>query len=514
MPHALEGVRLHERLQREGVDVMEIYLDTRKIEDYQTFLKVKSLPRYRFSGNSAWFPDEYAHMLGIKTSRRERSKYAAPSWMFDYQGAITELAVRKKKFCVFLEPGLGKTGILLDFALHAMRSMPKKRVTLIVSPLMVVRQTIAEAKKFYGGEYPVKQIASRDLQSFLDSGAGIGITNYEALTEDITPGRLGALIGDETSIMKSHYGAWGQKMIDIGRGLEWKLALTGTPAPNDRIEYANHAVFMDAFPNVNSFLARFFINRGKTNERWELRPHAIEPFYRALSDWCIFCTNPATYGWKDNSDNIPPIHSHVHHIDLTDEQHAAVTKEGGTLYFVAAGGITSRQKYAQIAKGNHNGEKIETRKPAFICDLVGSWKESESTIIWCRYNPEQDRLADMMPDAASIDGSTPYEKRDELIDAFKDGQIKTIISKPKVMGFGLNLQIATRQVFSSCQDSYEEYYQAVKRSNRVGSKRPLNVHMPVTELEVPMMENVLRKAAMVQRDTEEQERIFKQYGFI
>ena len=76
-----------------------------------------------------------------------------------------------------------------------------------------------------------------------------------------------------------------------------------------------------------------------------------------------------------------------------------------------------------------------------------------------------------------------------------------LITKPKILGFGLNLQICTRQIFSGIKDSYEEFYQAVKRSNRVGSTKPLDVHIPVTELEVPFVENVLRKADRVEADT-------------
>lgn len=491
---------------------MIIHLDTSNVDDYRTFLKIKALPRYRFAGHVAEFPDEYASLLGLGPKVRKYKGYHAPEWMFDYQADITTLAIRKRKFCVFLEPGLGKTGVLLAFALHAQSQVGKRRRVLIVSPLMVIRQTLSEAAKFFT-DYPIEQVKAANLQSWLNgTGPSIGITNYEALTDELTPGNLASLIGDETSIMKSHYGKWGMKMIDLGKGLEWKLACTGTPAPNDRIEYANHAVFMDAFPTVNSFLARFFVNRGQTQERWEMRPHALESFYRALSHWCIFVANPSTYGWKDNSDNIPPIHTHIHHIDLTDAQRECVTTDAGTLFFMDAGGITSRMRLSQLAKGDNRGEKIATNKPEFIRELVGSWSEKESTIIWCKYNPEQEHIAELFPECANISGSTSYDERDRLIDGFKNGRINVLVSKPKVMGFGLNLQVATRQVFSTCQDSYEEFYQAVKRSNRVGSTLPLNVHLPVTEIEVPMMDNVLRKAAMVQKDTEQQESIFKKYG--
>jgi hypothetical protein len=230
-------------------------------------------------------------------------------------------------------------------------------------------------------------------------------------------------------------------------------------------------------------------------------------FYRDLSHWCIFLSDPAVYGWKDNAEEIPPINVHIHSVPLTAKQQVAVRKMTGKLFVGSIGGIGERGKLGQIAKGNSNGERIETNKPQFIRDLVDSWPD-ESTLIWCLYNDEQDQVAAMFPEAANIDGSTPLPERLRMLDDFKAGRVKVLISKPKILGFGLNLQVATRQVFSGLQDSYESYWQAVKRSNRVGSVRPLNVHIPVTEIEEPMVANVLRKAGMVQADTEEQQRIF------
>jgi superfamily II DNA or RNA helicase len=323
---------------------------------------------------------------------------------------------------------------------------------------------------------------------------------------------VGGLLVHNSSMLKSHYGKWGTKLLDLGRGVEWKMAATGTPAPNDRIEYANHAVFMDAFPNVNAFLARFFVNRGQTQERWALKPHALRPFYTALSHWCIFMTNPATYGWHDNAETIPPIHIHEHDVPMTAEQQRLAFGGTGDLFAHRIGGITNRSVLSQIAKGCHKGQRIETYKPGFIREMVDSWPD-ESTIIWCRFNAEQEILAKEMPHAASIKGKTPDDERQRIVYAFKRGEIKTLITKPKILGFGMNLQVATRQIFSACDDSYEEFYQAVKRSNRVGSVKPLNVHLPVTDIERMQMENVMRKASMVQRDTEVQERLFKESGY-
>lgn len=487
-------------------------LDLNSVDDYRTFIKAKSLPMFRCTGRTIYVPDEYAPMLGKgKVAKRDAAPCKLSRVLFDYQRDISTMAIAKRKFSVFADCGLGKTMILLEFAKAAVAILPKSKRVLIVSPLMVVKQTLAEAACFYP-KLVIEKVPAKNLQAWIDgAGERIGITNYDALTDDLTPGNLGAMILDESSMLKSHYGKWGTTCLRIGDGLEYKLCLTGTPAPNDRIEYANHAVFMDTFPTVNSFLARYFVNKGQTQERWVLKPHALQQFYRDLSHWCIFLTNPATYGWKDNCESIPPIHTHIHDVDLTAAQYTAMRQVTGKLFMEEAGGITSRSKLARIGKGFHNGQEIGSKKSAFIRDLVDSWPD-ESTIIWCHYNNEQDDMAKTFPEAASLSGDTPFEVREQAIDDFKAGKVKILISKSKILGFGLNLQRATRQVFSGLQDSYESFYQCVKRSNRIGSTRPLNVHIPTTEIERPMIDNVLRKASRVQADTEEQERIFKEFG--
>lgn len=493
---------------------MRITLDLNSIAYYRKFLAIKSLPAYSFTGREAWFPDEYASQIGGLQPRQTIGyKYLPLPGLWDYQEDITRIAIEKRKYAVFADCGLGKTLILLEFASHAQRCLGASRRVLIISPLMVVDQTLGVVRRFYHDrgymDMGVEPVKAKDLSRWLtETGSAIGITNYEALTDKTPQGRLGALILDESSMLKSHYGKHGQQCLRLGAGLKWKLCCTGTPAPNDRIEYANHAVFLDAFPTVNSFLARYFVNRGQTGERWELKPHALGPFYRALSHWCIFLTNPATYGWTDNTTTIPPMHVHIHDVDLTDVQKELVHGKLGTLFPCDVGGITKRSTLGQISKGHHNGKRIKTNKPAFIRGLVDSWPD-ESTIIWCLYDAEQDQIEEAFPNAASIRGATKYEKRLELIKAFQAGEIKTMISKPKVLGFGLNLQVATRQVFSGLQDSYEAYYQCVKRSNRVGAWKDLNVHIPVTSAELPMVETVLRKADRVEQDTEIQEQLFK-----
>lgn len=487
---------------------MQVTLRPKSIEDYRTFLRAKTLPRYSVAGRVVRFPDEYASRIGVEVAKQATSgvAYRPSPFLFDYQAAITAMAIEKQKFAIFADCGLGKSLMYFEYMRYVRSVLPRDRGVLMVTPLMVVRQMIDEVFRFYGDTLPIRQITAKELPAWTSNPTPgvIGITNYEAITDKVTQGKLGALVLDESSMLKSHYGKWGTRLIELGKGLNWKLAGTGTPAPNDRIEYANHGVFCDQFPTVNSFLARYFVNRGETGERWELKPHAMRPFYRSLSHWSIFLTDPSVYGWRDNVRSLPPIHVHIDDVPLTPEQLAGVAELDGV-----KGGIVRRSKLGQLAKGRMGDGSVSTLKPAYVRQLVESWPD-ESTIIWCLYNAEQDLIAEQFPDAADVSGDTPHDEREYLVDEFKSGRCRVLISKPKVLGFGLNLQIATRHVFSGLQDSYESYYQAVKRSNRYGSTRPLNVHIPVTSIERPMIETVIKKAGRVATDAAEQEKLFKE----
>jgi len=486
---------------------MQLTLNPRSVADYIRFKEVKQLPAWSIRGRMATFPDEYAERLGL-SAVMESSEYRPEPFLFDYQAAITRMACERQKFATFADCGLGKSLILLSYA-NYVRTRTNKRI-LIITPPLVVKQLAGEAVRFWGDSLPVERVKAANLQKWLcGEDDVIGITNYEALKRDTVRGNLGCLILDESSILKSHYGNYAGICLELGRGLDWKLCLTGTPAPNDRIEYANHAVFLDRFPNVNSFLAKYFINRGQTQDRWELKPHALRPFYRSLSDWCIFLSDPAVYGWKDNCDSIPPIHAHIHEVPMTADQKAWVAKELGSLIATRAGGITKRSAYGQVSKGVWKGKRFETHKPGYIADLINGWRNEESTLVWCLYDHEQASVHAAVG-GETMSGKTPMKVREQMIARFRSRETDTLTSKSKILGFGLNLQVATRQVFSGLQDSYESYYQCVKRSNRIGSTKPLNVHIPVTELEEPMVENVLRKAKRVESDTREQERLFKE----
>jgi len=488
---------------------LKIILRPESLDDYKLFLRIKGLPRYSFRRNIAEVPDEYAGALGLAPSQSMDVDYEPIANLFDYQEYCARLSIFKRKFGVYLACGYGKTFVLAEFVRHVARVLSRGRCVLILSPLMVIEQTLEVIKEWYGKKLPIVQISAADLPAWLASGKErIGITNYESVRDGIDPGRLGSLALDESSMLASAYGRHGQRILEWGKGLNWKICLSGLPAPNDRIEYANTAVFLDQFPNVNAFLARFFVNRGQTQNRWEMKPHALRPFYTALSHFCIFMNNPAAYGFKDNAQGMPPIKTHIHDIELTAEQIDLSVRHGGDM-FGTPGGITSRATLARLAKGHYKGQRIATNKTAFIQDLIASWPE-ESTLVWTKYNDEQEQIAAALPGCGNITGTTPHAERQRIINAFQKKTIKVLVSKPACLGMGLNLQVATRQVFSTAQDSLAEFHQAVKRSNRVGSTQPLNVHLPITSLERVMLENILAKAKRVEEDTAEQESLFKE----
>lgn len=292
---------------------MRLALNPNSVDDYKRFLDVKKLPLYRIRGREAWFPDEYASRIGIAVGKAAAVDYVPSEFLFDYQRDISSLAIAKRKFAIFMDCGLGKSLCYFEFARTALAAMHNSRGVLILTPPMVIDQTVEEFHRFYGDSLPIDSIPSGKLNGWLDNCAGkIGVTNYEAFRNELHRGQLGALIADESHALASHYGKYAQGVVALGKGLEWKLSGTGTPAPNDRIEYANQAVLLDQFPTVNSFLAKYFVNRGQTCERWVLKRHALDAFYRSLSHWCIFLSNPAVYGWRDNCESIPPINIHIH----------------------------------------------------------------------------------------------------------------------------------------------------------------------------------------------------------
>jgi hypothetical protein len=288
-------------------EMMRVPFELFDLDHYGLFLRCKKLPEYQleFDAERETYaitaPARFAHLIGATPARTETIGLELADFLFDYQRFIVRTALEARRYAVWADCGLGKTLIFLEWA-RQVAHRTRGRVT-IFSPLQIIGQTIEEARRFYGDEYLIEGLESRqDLVRFCQGGRGVGIVNYEK----IIPGVINELrmcsgvVLDEASILKTQGGTIKWNLMKSTYGVEYKLPLTATPAPNDVFEYLSQAGFLDKF-NDNSgegaFLASFF-TRDKSNE-WVLKPHAKEAFYRFMCSWSIYLRSPAAYGFKD-----------------------------------------------------------------------------------------------------------------------------------------------------------------------------------------------------------------------
>jgi len=401
--------------------------------------------------------------------------------LFDWQKDIVQWACRKGRCAVFLDTGLGKTFIQLEWA----RLLKEK--TLIIAPLSVARQTVREAKKI---DLDIKYVRGQS-----DIDRPICITNYE-MAGEFDYAQFGAVVLDESSILKSMGGKTKQKLTLLCSGVKYKLCCTATPAPNDYIELGNHTEFL-GICKQSEMLAMFFVNANKehtvivgdcayrkkgTNKggtEWRLKHHAENPFFKWLSSWAITMTKPSDLGYDDDgfilpSLNITPIYIHSEY------------KPSDQLFFTHLHGIADRVK---VRKSTLNG-KLDKLKE--IVNGDGQW------IIWCGLDNES-REARLGLDATEVKGSDSIEYKVKTLEEFQDGNINILITKPKIAGFGMNFQNAHNMVFLGLNDSWETYYQCIRREWRYGQTQPVNVYLIIHDAEAEVYQNVLRKDAMATR---------------
>lgn len=474
-------------------------------EDYQKFLDVKSRPNFKVNGRVLEIEDVTTAIAS------DESILPSERHLFDYQRFIVSTAFQKRRYAIFADCGLGKTAMFLAWIRRVKPLIGDKKI-LIISPLMVLKQTIEEEKKFYG-ESTISDIHKQDIEEWAkEDGRQIAITNLDKFqeTRDLS-GRVEAVILDESSILKNTTGKIRTGLIESTRGIQFKLCCTATPAPNDREEYANHAAFLEYVRSNNEFYSMFFVNR---DNGWEIKPHGLEGFYSYLSNWSVYCRNPERYGFSDNLDVIPSPSFTTIQVPWTPEQEAVISRGLG-------GEIDSRdamnraQYYQQLSKGflkkGSDYERIPSNKPKAIIEILNQ-NRGRPTVIWVVYNEEEKALLiDLVQagfSAKSISGSTDEEERAGIIQEFREGKFEILVSKPKLLGFGINLPFVTVQIFNGMTDSYEQFYQSVRRSYRFGQKESVSVYLPVTNAEVKILDNVLRKKETFEIDSNRQEDAF------
>jgi DNA modification methylase len=379
--------------------------------------------------------------------------------LFDFQQDIVNWACRKGKAAVFAGTGLGKTLMQVSWAEQVCKHTGED--VLILAPLAVAEQTVQEAKKI--------DISVAICTSQADIKPGINVTNYEKLHNFDTKNFSGVVL-DESSILKNFDGIIRKQIIDAFQDIPFKLACTATPAPNDHMELGSHAEFLQVMSRPE-MLATFFVHDGGRTSQWRLKRHAVMAFWNWVASWAVMLSLPSDLGYQDNGFRLPPINIE----QIIADKSGYVVKEALTL---------QERRKARIDSLDLRVSKTAEIVRAHPDDI---W------LIWCDLNKEADALKKALPDAIEVRGSdNPNYKTQTSID-FADGKIKILISKPSIFGFGMNFQVCHNQIFTGLSDSFEQYYQAVRRSWRFGQTNPTNVFVITAEREGAVVRNIKRK---------------------
>ncbi len=389
---------------------------------------------------------------GIEVDKSELN-----SNMFEFQKDIVRWALKKGRAAIFAECGLGKTLMQLSWADEIHRRTGGK--ILILAPLAVAPQTKEEGEKF---GINVNICESQD-----DVKDGINITNYEKI-DKFVGSSFQAVVLDESSILKSFTSSTRNKLIDSFSGVPFRLACTATPAPNDYMELGNHSEFLGVMTRAE-MLSMYFVHDGGDTAKWRLKGHAEDVFWNWMASWAVFIDNPKNLGYDVSGYDLPALN--INEIIVDGDE---VTSETLTL--------TQRRQARK--------ESIELRCKA-AAELVNS--SDEQWLVWCDLNDESAMLKSMISEAVEIRGSDKAAHKTGAMLNFSDGLIKCLVTKPSIAGFGMNWQQCHNMIFVGLSDSYEKYYQAVRRCYRFGQENEVNVHIVISAREGAVKANIERK---------------------
>lgn len=390
--------------------------------------------------------------------------------LFEWQSRVVDYVVEMGSAAIFADCGLGKSRMQLDFASRVVDETGGR--VLVLAPLSVVSQTIAEGVACGIG---VIEVAGSD--ELLFHGSGVFITNFEKLHR-FDPADFVGVVLDESSILKSSNGATRTAMIDFVGGMRFRLACSATPAPNNVIELLQHGQFLGR-GSVQSVQAKYFttnMSRENGSEKYRLKGHAASDFYDYVSRWAVCLRSPADVGGDADSYRLPPL-------AVTPEVVDAEIHAEGQLFPTEIGGIGGR---ASVRKQTRE-QRVER-----TAGVVNGWGGDQS-IVWVGTNDESMSITEAVDDSVEVTGSMSPEAKRDAFDAFKRGDFRVLVTKPTIAGFGLNFQNAHRMAFCGIGDSYEQYYQAIRRCYRFGQTRPVDVRVIVSDLEQEIALNVARK---------------------
>lgn len=391
-----------------------------------------------------------------------------PDYLFPHQRDITKWALRRGRAAIFAGTGLGKTLMELVWAKHVAAYTGKP--VLLFAPLAVSHQHVIEGAAF---GITAHVVTAR-------SDGAIDITNYHKI-DHFELSEFGGIALDESSILKSTDGKYRTRLIKECSGIPFRLAATATPAPNDFMELGNHAEFLGVM-SYTDMLATFFTHDNGDTQKWRLKGHAENEFWKWMASWAVMLRKPSDLGYSDDGYNLPELTRHQHVVKAEYEPSA----ETGLLFPMEARTLSERL----AARRDTVAERVKLAASITPEDRPFVW--------WCNLNAESEALASSIPDAVEVRGSDKDNDKERKLKAFSAGEIRVLITKPSIAGFGMNWQHCADTGFVGLNDSFEQIYQAERRFWRFGQKKPVNVHFISAETEGAVVANLRRK----ERDAE------------
>ena len=390
--------------------------------------------------------------------------------LMDFQSDIVRWALKRGRACIFADCGLGKTPMQLEWAHHVAEHTGGR--VLILAPLAVSHQTIREGEKF-----------GIDVEKWNPlSDAPIQIINYEQLDKLVLSNFRGIVI-DESSILKNYTGKYRNQIINGSQCVPFRLACTATPAPNDFMELGNHAEFVGAMTRTE-MLASFFVHDGGETQKWRIKGHAQKEFWRWVCSWAVMMRKPSDLGYEDGGFILPALNIHHHTVDVDIVKRTIGDKSGdqGSLFRMPATSLKDR-----------HGERNATIKERcqLAADIINA--SDEPWIVWCNLNNESTLLKKNINEAVEVKGSDSDSHKIQSMIGFANGDVQKLVTKAKIGGFGMNWQHCKNVAFVGLNDSYEQYYQAIRRCWRFGQKNEVDCHIITASTEGNVVKNIQRK---------------------
>ena len=384
--------------------------------------------------------------------------------LMPFQRDIVSWALRKGRAAIFSDCGTGKTLMQISFADVICKHTGGN--ALILCPLSVAEQTKKEGAKF--------GIKTRICREQSDVQSGINIANYEILGH-FDASAFNCVVLDESSILKSFTSSTRNELIDAFARTPYKLCCSATPAPNDFSELGNTVEFLGIMSR-SEMLATYFIHDGSDTSKWRLKGHGVSKFWEFVAHWAVCVRNPADLGYPNDSFVLPDLNI-IEHI-------VASPPTDGYLVPMRAETLSERRN----ARKESMGTRVDKARRLVMSD-------DDQWLVWCDYNAESSALHSEIPDSTEVVGSDQPSFKAEAAMRFADGDIRVIVSKPSIYGFGMNFQNCHHMIFCGISDSYEQFYQAVRRCWRYGQPVPVDVHIIISEAELNVLDNIKRKQA-------------------